>query len=82
MLVVASMCNMVGIFSIFFLGSVTTWRNAALVGLACPLIMVFVLFFVCEIISNLIIIKYLNKNILLDSRITTMASVQKTIRRG
>lgn len=46
LLTITSMFNMIGIFAMFFLGSITTWRNAALVGLTIPLLTLVVLTFV------------------------------------
>lgn len=47
-----SVSNGIGVFTMFFLGSVMTWRNAVLVAIAFPLFNLIALLFVIQCPTN------------------------------
>lgn len=48
MLIVCNTCVVIGLFVIYLLGYITTWRKASFIGLSCPIVTMVLLFFVSK----------------------------------
>lgn len=75
-----SLASMTGTFAILFLGSITSWRNASLVGFALPIVTILLMVFVSLQVPILENKSYKKTTHISDPRVTPMANRAESLR--